>query len=100
MAERAKGTSALILQEVPPVVREAQSQVLYDLAIVVGAVHQQVIEPTQVILLEVSSESVADEICASPKSRSLALRRLGPRAIAVVVRSAYRSCAAPWKRTR
>lgn len=47
MAERAKGTPALILQEAPPVVREAQSQVLYDLAIVVGAVYQQVIEPTQ-----------------------------------------------------
>jgi hypothetical protein len=38
---------------------------------------------TQVILLEVGSESVADEICASSKFRALGLRRLGPRAIAV-----------------
>lgn len=38
---------------------------------------------SQIILLEVSEESVADEICASPKLRSLEPRRLGPRAIAV-----------------
>lgn len=38
---------------------------------------------SQVILLEVSSETVADEICASPKFRSLELRRLGPCAITV-----------------
>lgn len=38
---------------------------------------------SQVILLEVDSESVADEICASPKARALELRRLGPCAIAV-----------------
>lgn len=38
---------------------------------------------SQIILLEVSSEAVADEICASPKFRALELRRLGPRAIAV-----------------
>jgi len=38
---------------------------------------------SQTILIEVSSETVADEICASSKLRSLELRRLGPRAIAV-----------------
>lgn len=38
---------------------------------------------SQVILLEVSSESIADEICASSKLRALELRRLGPLAIAV-----------------
>jgi DNA-binding transcriptional ArsR family regulator len=38
---------------------------------------------SQVILLEVSSEAVADEICASSKFRALELRRLGPCAIAV-----------------
>ena len=38
---------------------------------------------SQTILLEVVSETVADEICASPKLRTLELRRLGPRAIAV-----------------
>lgn len=38
---------------------------------------------SQIILLEVSSEAVADEICASSKFRSLELRRLGPCAIAV-----------------
>ena len=38
---------------------------------------------SQVILLEVGSEAIADEICASPKLRSLELRRLGPAAIAL-----------------
>ena len=38
---------------------------------------------SQVILLEVSSEAVADELCTSSKFRSLELRRLGPCAIAV-----------------
>jgi hypothetical protein len=38
---------------------------------------------SQVILLEVSSEAIADEMCTSPKLRSLQLRRLGPCAIAV-----------------
>jgi hypothetical protein len=56
MAEKTKKVSvsrepqaplASELQETPPVVHEAQSQALYDLAIVVGAVYQQVIEPTQ-----------------------------------------------------
>lgn len=47
MAERAKGRPASILQEPPPVVHEAQSRLLYDLAIVVGVVYQQVIEPTR-----------------------------------------------------
>lgn len=38
---------------------------------------------SQLILLEVSSASIADEICASTKLRTLELRRLGPCAIAV-----------------
>ncbi len=38
---------------------------------------------SQVILLEVSSETIADEICASPRLRALEPRRLGPCAIAV-----------------
>ncbi|HEY0752755.1 MAG TPA: helicase-associated domain-containing protein [Ktedonobacteraceae bacterium] len=38
---------------------------------------------SQVILLEVSNEAVADEICASTKLRALELRRVGPRAIAL-----------------
>ncbi|MGH2478711.1 MAG: helicase-associated domain-containing protein, partial [Ktedonobacteraceae bacterium] len=38
---------------------------------------------SQVLLLEVSSESVADELCASAKFRALELRRLGPLAILV-----------------
>ncbi|MEO7019181.1 MAG: helicase-associated domain-containing protein [Ktedonobacteraceae bacterium] len=38
---------------------------------------------SQVLLLEVSSESVADEICASAKFRTLELRRLGPCAVLV-----------------
>jgi len=38
---------------------------------------------SQIILLEVSSEAIADEICASPKLRSLEMRRLGPCAITV-----------------
>lgn len=38
---------------------------------------------SQIIILEVENESVADEICASAKTRSLGLRRLGPCAIAV-----------------
>ncbi|HVU67457.1 MAG TPA: helicase-associated domain-containing protein [Ktedonobacteraceae bacterium] len=38
---------------------------------------------SQMILIEVSSEAMADEIFASPKLRSLELRRLGPCAIAV-----------------
>ncbi|MGH2506038.1 MAG: helicase-associated domain-containing protein, partial [Ktedonobacteraceae bacterium] len=38
---------------------------------------------SQVLLLEVSSEAVADEICASAKFRTLELRRLGPCAILV-----------------
>jgi hypothetical protein len=38
---------------------------------------------SQIILIEVSSEAIADEIFASPKLRSLELRRLGPCAIAV-----------------
>lgn len=37
----------------------------------------------QVLLLEVSSATVADEICSSPKLRALELRRLGPCAILV-----------------
>jgi hypothetical protein len=37
---------------------------------------------SQILLLEVSNETIADEICASAKFRSLDLRRLGPRAIA------------------
>jgi len=48
MAESANRKPAQILQQAPSVVSEAQSLVLYDLAIVVGAVYQQVIEPTQV----------------------------------------------------
>lgn len=48
MAERAgKGRTPGELREAPPVVHEAESQLLYDLAIVVGAVYQQIIEPTQ-----------------------------------------------------
>ena len=38
---------------------------------------------SQVLLLEVGSEAIADEICASPKFRALELRRLGPCAIAI-----------------
>jgi hypothetical protein len=38
---------------------------------------------SQIIVLEVNNETVADEICASPKFRTLELRRLGPCAIAV-----------------
>ena len=38
---------------------------------------------SQVLLLEVSSETVADELCASAKFRALELRRLGPLAILV-----------------
>jgi hypothetical protein len=38
---------------------------------------------SQVLLLEVSSEGAADEICTSAKFRSLEPRRLGPRAIAL-----------------
>lgn len=38
---------------------------------------------SQILLLEVSTETVADEICASPKFRALELRRLGPCAIVV-----------------
>lgn len=38
---------------------------------------------SQVLLLEVSSEAVADEICASAKFRALGLRRLGPCAILI-----------------
>jgi hypothetical protein len=38
---------------------------------------------SQIILIEVSSEAIADEILAAPKLRSLELRRLGPCAIAV-----------------
>jgi hypothetical protein len=38
---------------------------------------------SQILLLEVNSEAVADEICASAKFRTLALRRLGPCAVAV-----------------
>jgi hypothetical protein len=37
---------------------------------------------SQVVLLEVSSEALADEICASSKLQSFELRRLGPCAIA------------------
>lgn len=37
----------------------------------------------QILILEVENESVADEICASAKTRNLGLRRLGPCAIAV-----------------
>ncbi len=36
----------------------------------------------QVVLLEVSSEALADEICASSKLQAFGLRRLGPCAIA------------------
>ncbi len=39
--------TTIVLQDAPPIIHEAQSKVLYDLAIVVGAVYQQVIEPTQ-----------------------------------------------------
>ena len=38
---------------------------------------------SQIMLLEVSSEAIADEICTSPKFRALELRRLGPCAVAV-----------------
>jgi hypothetical protein len=38
---------------------------------------------SQILLLEVGSEAVADEICSSAKLRTLELRRLGPCAIAV-----------------
>ncbi|HEY3991643.1 MAG TPA: helicase-associated domain-containing protein [Ktedonobacteraceae bacterium] len=38
---------------------------------------------SQVLLLEVGSEAIADEICASPKFRTLELRRLGPCAIVI-----------------
>lgn len=38
---------------------------------------------SQVLLLEVNNEAVADEICSSAKFRTLELRRLGPLAIAV-----------------
>ena len=38
---------------------------------------------SQILLLEVSSEAIADEICASPKFRALELRRLGPCALAI-----------------
>ncbi|HEX7737693.1 MAG TPA: helicase-associated domain-containing protein [Ktedonobacteraceae bacterium] len=38
---------------------------------------------SQVLMIEVSSEAVADEICASPKLRALELRRLGPCAVAI-----------------
>lgn len=38
---------------------------------------------SQIILLEVSSEAIADEICTSSKLRSLEMRRLGPCAIMV-----------------
>lgn len=38
---------------------------------------------SQILLIEVGSEAVADEICSSTKFRSLELRRLGPCAIAV-----------------
>lgn len=38
---------------------------------------------SQILILEVENENVADDICASAKTRALGLRRLGPRAIAV-----------------
>lgn len=38
---------------------------------------------SQVLLLEVSNEAVADELCASAKFRALELRRLGPCAVLV-----------------
>lgn len=38
---------------------------------------------TQVILLEVSSEEIANEMCASPKLKAFGLRLLGPCAMAV-----------------
>ena len=45
--EVSKPTPLVPLQEAPPIVHEAQSLVLYDLAIVVGAAYQMIIEPTQ-----------------------------------------------------
>lgn len=49
MQEKIKSISSmsLELEEAPPIVHEAQSQLLYDLAIVVNATYQMVIEPTQ-----------------------------------------------------
>lgn len=38
---------------------------------------------SQVLLLEVSSEAVADEICTSPKFEAFGLRKLGPRQVIV-----------------
>ncbi len=36
---------------------------------------------SQVLLLEVSSEAVADEVCTSPKLQAFGLRKLGPRQV-------------------
>ncbi len=36
---------------------------------------------SQVLLLEVSSEAVADEVCTSPKLQAFNLRKLGPRQV-------------------
>ncbi|MGH2481504.1 MAG: helicase-associated domain-containing protein, partial [Ktedonobacteraceae bacterium] len=36
-----------LLQEAPPVIHEAHGLLLYDIAVIVGAIYQQVIEPTQ-----------------------------------------------------
>lgn len=46
-AQAQESSEQTVLAEAPPVVREAVDTLLYDLAIVVGAVYQQVIEPTQ-----------------------------------------------------
>jgi hypothetical protein len=45
--EVSKPTPLVPLQEAPPIVHEAQNLVLYDLAIVIGAAYQMIIEPTQ-----------------------------------------------------
>lgn len=44
--------------------------------------HFRGIKLSEIVLLEVSDEALADEICASPKLRNFRLRRLGPRAVA------------------
>jgi hypothetical protein len=48
MAEKTHQIPSVIeLQEAPPMLHEAHGQLLYDLAIVVGATYQMAIEPTQ-----------------------------------------------------